>query len=170
MRLLPFALQFLLPVLALAQETTRAGGNGNGNGNGNNVQLSTSIIVEVTLGPDRAESSVTRTQVVTITQQTSASSAQPTGDRASASGSQSASGSGGGNNSPARTTSTTPRNLPTASVDAGQTHSAPIPGARQGGGIYGPDDSYIAAASTLSRNAALLGLGGFVAGGLVMIL
>ncbi|KAG5221883.1 GAMM1 protein [Salix suchowensis] len=121
---------FLLPLFASAQQQS--------GGNSNNVQLSTTIIVSPTIGPDRAESSVTITLGGPPARQCYLSNHHYD-----------------------------PANLPTAqSVDAGQTHSAPIPGAKAGGGIYGPDDDYTAGALALKRSTVLMGAAGLVAGGL----
>ncbi|KAL4267180.1 hypothetical protein AB1N83_000447 [Pleurotus pulmonarius] len=154
---------FLLPLFAYAQQQS-------GGGNSNNVQLSTTLITSVTLGPDRAESSVTITRVFTITPAATSAAPTATGNNPSGSASGSVRPSGSGN-APSATITTTPANLPTAqSIDAGQTHSAPIPGAKAGGGIYGPDDDYTAGALALRRSTVLMGAAGLVAGGAVMLL
>ncbi|KAF7436846.1 hypothetical protein PC9H_003679 [Pleurotus ostreatus] len=153
---------FLLPLFACAQQQS--------GGNSNNVQLSTTIIVSPTLGPDRAESSVTITRVFTVTPAATSAAPTATGNNPSGSASGSVRPSGSGN-APSATITTTPANLPTAqSIDAGQTHSAPIPGAKAGGGIYGPDDDYTAGALALRRSTVLMGAAGLVAGGAVMLL
>ena len=49
---------------------------------------------------------------------------------------------------------------------------APVPGATSGGGgkVYGPDDSYIAAANALKRNMVVVTvIGCLVGGGLVVL-
>ena len=60
-----------------------------------------------------------------------------------------------------------------ASIDGGGTAlggGAPSPGASGKGGVYGPDDSYIAAALAHSANLVLVALTGVVAGAaLVMV-
>lgn len=47
---------------------------------------------------------------------------------------------------------------------------APSPGATGKGGIYGPDDGYIAAALTHHANLAVVGLTGIVAGAALLVL
>lgn len=72
-----------------------------------------------------------------------------------------------GNSTQSASTTTTPRNLPTApaNVDGGGANGAPSPGQTGVGGIYGPDDNYIAAATSLKRNAFVVGFVGVALGG-----
>lgn len=47
---------------------------------------------------------------------------------------------------------------------------APSPGQSGGGGIYGPGDQYISAATSLARKALTVGLVGSLIGGALVVL
>ncbi|KAG6857586.1 hypothetical protein H0H87_000185 [Tephrocybe sp. NHM501043] len=158
-----------LPLFAAAQSST-ATGNGNGNGTSNASQVvftSTTVSTFETIGPDRQISTGTRTIVITST-----STIAPTQSASNntASGNNTASASPSGNNT-SSSSATRTTILPTAPTDVaagGGANGAPLPGAT--GGAYGPDDKYIAAASSLARNTLLVGLGGLVVSGALMML
>ncbi len=92
---------------------------------------------------------------------------QPSGNTTVVNGTASA-----GNSTQSTSTSITPSNLPTAptNVDGGGVNGAPLPGKTSTGGIYGPDDNYVAAATSLKRNAYAVGVVGFVLGGAMLAL
>ncbi|KAG6911946.1 hypothetical protein DXG01_000194 [Tephrocybe rancida] len=126
------------------------------------VITSTTVSTFETIGPDRQISTGTRTIVLTST----VAQAQPTSNT-TVSGNSTATVSGNSTSS----TSAKPVVLPTAATTiaaGGGTAGAPLPGAT--GGAYGPDDKYIAAASTLAKNTLLVGLGGLVVSGALMVL
>lgn len=119
-----------------------------------------------TLGPDRQASTATRTFVFTTTQILSPAP-QPTGN-----GTAGNSTTPAGNSTQSASSTTTHSNLPTAptNVDGGGANGAPLPGQTGVGGIYGPDDKYIAAATSLKHNAYVVGFVGFVLGGAMLAL
>jgi len=62
--------------------------------------------------------------------------------------------------------------LPTAPTDVdggGGGDGIPIPGASSPGGVYGPDDGYTAAATSLKRNALFVGAAGLMIGGALVL-
>ncbi|RDB28812.1 hypothetical protein Hypma_015494 [Hypsizygus marmoreus] len=151
----------VLPALAAAQST-------NSSSPSPTVFTSTSLSTFLTLGPSRQISTVTSAIVTVITQTANPSPSS----NSTASGNNTASSTSAGNSSASATTTTTPKNLPTAATTingGGGSNGAPLPGATGAGGAYGPDDGYIAAASSLRRNTALVGLGGLVVGAALMM-
>jgi hypothetical protein len=127
------------------------------------VILSTSFSLVETFGPDRVPGTSTQAIVVTITPSPSASG------NGTASGNSTVSGS---SNSTSSTKSKTLSSYPTAptDIDGGGQNGAPVPGASSSNGIYGPGDSYVAAAAALRRNAFLVGVFGVVVGGALVLL
>ncbi|KII94339.1 hypothetical protein PLICRDRAFT_424525 [Plicaturopsis crispa FD-325 SS-3] len=152
MRISTFLSVVALPVLVLAQS----------------AQLSTSFSTGITLGPNRQESTVVASFVVTVSAAATSAAASASGN-SSASASSNATATGNSTITNSASSTTTPSNLPTAAtnVDGGGNGpgGAPSPGATAGGTVYGPDDGYIAAAAALKRNAAVVGLVGLVVGG-----
>ncbi|KAL0951151.1 hypothetical protein HGRIS_007885 [Hohenbuehelia grisea] len=131
-----------------------------------NARLTTILSASVTLGPNRQESTVTVSIVSTI------AGPQQSGSpgRNSTSGNSTTSGNNTASASASSSSPTSP--LPTApnEVDGGGRIGAPIPGAKAGGGIYGPNDDYIAAGSRIGQNTVLIGLIGFMVGGGLILL
>ncbi|KAF9453789.1 hypothetical protein P691DRAFT_755154 [Macrolepiota fuliginosa MF-IS2] len=165
--MLPVALVaiLVLPLLALAQQqTSQSGQSGQSNQPqpSQTVITSTSISTFPTLGPDRQASTATRTFVFTTTQVLTPAP-QPSGNATTGNSTVS------GNNTQSASTTTTPRNLPTAptNVDGGGQGGAPSPG--QTGGNFGPDDGFIAAATSLKHNAFIVGFIGFALGGAMLV-
>jgi len=162
--MLPVALVavLVLPLLALAQQQSGQSGQGNQSQPSQTVITSTSISTLLTLGPDRQASTATSTFVFTTTQILTPAP-QPSGNATTGNSTVS------GNNTQSASTTTTPRNLPTAptNVDGGGQGGAPSPG--QSGGIFGPDDNYIAAATSLKHNAFIVGFVGLALGGAMLV-
>ncbi|KAF5355858.1 hypothetical protein D9756_003788 [Leucocoprinus leucothites] len=156
MRPTPLAIAALaLPFLAFAQNTQ------------NNTQpqpsqaviISTSVTTIATLDSNRQASTTTSSFVFTTTQILTPAP-QPSGN-----------GTVSGNSTVSANSTTTTSNLPTAPTNiSGGGGAAPSPGGANVGGIYGPDDNYIAAATALKRNAFVVGFVGFALGGAMLVL
>jgi len=128
------------------------------------VITSTSLSTFVGLGPDRQVSTGTSTFVFTSTQTL-------TPAPQSSSNGTVGNGTVSGNNTVSANTTSTPRNLPTAPTDVnGGGAVAPSPGQSSTGGIFGPDDNYIAAASALKRNTFVVGFVGLALSGAMLVL
>ncbi|KIM48176.1 hypothetical protein M413DRAFT_22712 [Hebeloma cylindrosporum] len=121
-----------LPFLALAQNNSAA----------STTITSTTIISSVGLGPGRVETTLISTQVFTTVLPLATGNTTSTNST---------------NATTSSTSSPSSSPLPTAptSVNGGGQGGAPVPGAKSTGGgiVYGPDDNYIAAASTIAKNA-----------------
>ncbi|KAH7915785.1 hypothetical protein BJ138DRAFT_1109312 [Hygrophoropsis aurantiaca] len=125
-------------------------------------QVTTSMITSVGLGPNRQETTVVQATVITLAAAAASSSS------ASASGSNSASQSGTSGNAtssagPSSSLPAAPSSV--AGGDGSGPNGAPSPGASAPGGIYGPPDGYISAASALRKTSMIVGLVGAVVGG-----
>jgi len=137
-----------------------------------NVQLSTSYFESVVFGPNRVLSTQIETVVVTITPAANPSATPLPSGNITASGNSTLTHSG--NSTASASSTTTSSNLPTAPTNVngggdGPNGGAPSPGAKGAGGVYGPDDGYIAAANALKRNALLVSVAGVVVGGALVL-
>lgn len=133
------------------------------------VITSTSLSTFAALGPDRQVSTGTSTFVFTSTQILTPAP-QPSSNGTVGNGTVS-NGTVSGNNTVSANTTSTPRNLPTAPTDVnGGGAIAPSPGQSNTGGIFGPDDNYIAAASALKQNAFVVGFVGLALSGAMLVL
>ncbi|EPQ60794.1 hypothetical protein GLOTRDRAFT_109142 [Gloeophyllum trabeum ATCC 11539] len=135
--------------------------------NSNNGQVITSLstgVVIVSGSNGRQEATTTATIIQTLTNAGN-NTAQPTGNATQSGNQTSPSQTASGNSS----SSTIPYSLlPTAptSIDGGGGDGgAPSPGASGAGGVYGPDDGYIAAALMANVNVVLVSLAGILVGG-----
>ncbi|KAG6902874.1 hypothetical protein C0995_010043 [Termitomyces sp. Mi166 len=168
------ALLFALPLLALAQVHVKLLSaiapadvlQSNSTNSSQALITSTSLSTIVTLGPNRQISTFTSTIVFvsTAAPTQSVSSNNTVSPNSTVSANSTASAS-------RNSTSTSQSPLPTAPTTVaagGGPAGAPFPGAS--GGAYGPDDKYIAAASTLARNTMLVGAGGLVLTGALMVI
>jgi hypothetical protein len=128
------------------------------------VITSTLLSTSVGLGSDRQISTAINTLLFTTTQILTPAP-QPSGNGTVGNGTVS------GNNTVSANMTTTPRNLPTApaNINGGGQDGAPSPGQAGVGGIYGPNDNYIAAATALKRNAFIIGFVGCVVGGALVV-
>ena len=82
-------------------------------------------------------------------------------------------GGGQGNQPSKSSTSLPPPTTAPASIDGGGTAlrgGAPVPGATAPGGVYGPDDDYIAAALAHHANLMFVGITGVAAGAALLVL
>ncbi|TDL28451.1 hypothetical protein BD410DRAFT_223482 [Rickenella mellea] len=132
------------------------------------LQRTTSTTTSVGIGPNHQP---TTAIVVTTFDITPAPAA--TGN-SSGTGNNTASTNGtAAGNATASPSTSTPSNFPTApaNVDGGGNgpNGAPSPGASSPNGVYGPPDSFTAAAMMLRANAALLGAIGMAIGGWLVL-
>lgn len=136
--------------------------------NSQTVITSTSLSTFVGLGPDRQASTGTSTFVLTTTE-IFTPAPQPSGNGTVGNGTV-GNGTVSGNSTVSANTTSTPRNLPTAPADVnGGGAVAPSPGQSSTGGIFGPDDNYIAAATALKRGTLVVGFIGFALGGAMLV-
>jgi hypothetical protein len=142
---------FLAPALVAQAQSSGRGSNSA------NVHVSTILSVGQNVDGNHQVHSFTSTILTTITD-----SPAPSGNPG---GGNQPSGSGASGNSSAATT-TTPRNLPTASpVDGGGgPNGAPVVGKDNSGGIYGPPDNHFSSAGHLQPLAYLASFGGLAIG------
>ncbi|KAF8973951.1 hypothetical protein BDZ97DRAFT_408557 [Flammula alnicola] len=151
----------VFPLLAFGQSSssnTTVAPSGNATAAVSTTVVFTSLSTGISIGPGRVETTVVATQRITSVLPI-ATTNTTAGNNTTANATTSAS------------TTTTPANLPTAptNVDGGGQGGAPVPGATGNNGAFGPGDGYIAAASTLAKNALAVSLLGSLIGGALVV-